>query len=173
MGSRPGSAHSAPMLDLSIDRHYEFDAARTPTDDLTKAENRPPKAELPPHWNRPYLGYNPRARDRELGSAAAAARAEQRVFSDSEIYSPVFPRGRPEPRVDVSARVEAMRKEFAEYQRQMSHPQSSKETIVAPATHAAAVASATTSTLTPAKQKIPTDQPLTTTQDDDRLESLI
>merc|ERR1719323_2559565 len=108
------------MLDLSIDRHYEFDAARTPTDDLTKAENRPPKAELPPHWNRPYLGYNPRARDRELGSAAAAARAEQRVFSDSEIYSPVFPRGRPEPRVDVSARVEAMRKEFAEYQRQMS-----------------------------------------------------
>ena len=33
-GSRPGSAHSAPMLDLSIDRHYEFDAARTPTDDL-------------------------------------------------------------------------------------------------------------------------------------------
>ena len=33
-GSRPGSSHSAPMLDLSIDRHYEFDAARTPTDDL-------------------------------------------------------------------------------------------------------------------------------------------
>ena len=32
--SRPGSSHSAPMLDLSIDRHYEFDAARTPTDDL-------------------------------------------------------------------------------------------------------------------------------------------
>jgi hypothetical protein len=29
--SRPGSAHSAPLLDLSIDRHYEFDAARTPT----------------------------------------------------------------------------------------------------------------------------------------------
>ena len=29
--SRPGSAHSAPLLDLSIDRHYEFDSARTPT----------------------------------------------------------------------------------------------------------------------------------------------
>ena len=35
-GSRPGSAHSAPLLDLSIDRHYEFDAARTPTDDIGK-----------------------------------------------------------------------------------------------------------------------------------------
>ena len=68
---------------------------------------------LPQNWNRPYLGYNPR-RDRELGAAAAAAKAD-RVFSDSEIYSPVFPRGRPEPRVDITARVMAMKKEFAEY----------------------------------------------------------
>ena len=88
--------------------------------------------QLPPHWNRPYLGYNPRTRDRELGSAAAAARADQRVFSDSEIYSPVFPRGRPEPRVDVSARVEAMRKEFAEYQRQISLPLSDSAAVQPP-----------------------------------------
>ena len=39
-GSRPGSSHSAPMLDLSIDRHYEFDAARTPTDDLGHISGR-------------------------------------------------------------------------------------------------------------------------------------
>ena len=86
-----------------------------------------PAAQLPRNWNRPYLGYNPRV-DRELGSAAELARSE-RVFSDSEIYSPVFPRGRPSPTKGntdsgsaaaeaVSARVEAMRKEFAEYQRE-------------------------------------------------------
>ena len=86
-----------------------------------------PAAQLPRNWNRPYLGYNPRV-DRELGSAAELARSE-RVFSDSEIYSPVFPRGRHSPTKGntdsgsaaaeaVSARVEAMRKEFAEYQRE-------------------------------------------------------
>merc|ERR1719361_2089266 len=91
--SRPGSSHSAPMLDLSIDRHYEFDAARTPTDDLGHISDSPVAAQLPRNWNRPYLGYNPRV-DRELGSAAELARSDQRVFSDSEIYSPVFPRGR-------------------------------------------------------------------------------
>jgi hypothetical protein len=120
------------MLDLSIDRHYEFDAARTPTDDLGHVSDTP-AAQLPRNWNRPYLGYNPRV-DRELGSAAELARSEQRVFSDSEIYSPVFPRGRPTPAKGsgdpgsaaaeaVSARVEAMRKEFAEYQREqiLSH----------------------------------------------------
>ena len=138
--SRPGSAHSAPMLDLSIDRHYEFDSARTPTDDL-----QPPA--LPRNWNRPYLGYNPRTRDRELGELA---RSEQRVFSDSEIYSPVFPRGRPEPRVDVSARVEAMRKEFAEYQRQMT-PLRKKPSATTPES--------------PSKKQI--------LSDDDKLESLI
>ena len=95
-----------------------------------------PAAQLPRNWNRPYLGYNPRV-DRELGSAAELARSE-RVFSDSEIYSPVFPRGRPSPTKGnadsgsaaaeaVSARVEAMRKEFAEYQREqiLSNPKSS------------------------------------------------
>merc|ERR1719273_1220582 len=135
-GSRPGSSHSAPMLDLSIDRHYEFDAARTPTDDLGHISDTP-AAQLPRNWNRPYLGYNPRV-DRELGSAAELARSDQRVFSDSEIYSPVFPRGRPSPTKGsgdsgsaaaeaVSARVEAMRKEFAEYQREqiLSNPKSS------------------------------------------------
>ena len=81
------------------------------------------------------MGYNPRVRDRELGSAAELARSEQRVFSDSEIYSPVFPRGRPLPTGGfgdpasaaaeaVSARVEAMRKEFAEYQREQTIAQS-------------------------------------------------
>lgn len=104
------------MLDLSIDRHYEFDAARTPTDDIWLSEANQPLLLLPHSWNRPYLGYNPR-RDKELGAAAAAARQE-RVFSDSEIYSPVFPRGRPEPGVDISARVQAMKKEFAEYREQ-------------------------------------------------------
>lgn len=135
-GSRPGSSHSAPMLDLSIDRHYEFDSARTPTDDLGHISDTP-AAQLPRNWNRPYLGYNPRV-DRELGSAAELAlQSDHRVFSDSEIYSPVFPRGRPTPTKGngdngsaaaeaVSARVEAMRKEFAEYQREqtLSHSRS-------------------------------------------------
>jgi hypothetical protein len=124
-GSRPGSAHSAPLLDLSIDRHYEFDSARTPTDDISLHNmvggGNQPILLLPHNWNRPYLGYNPR-RDRELGSAAAAARRE-RVFSDSEIYSPVFPRGRPEPRVDITARVKAMKREFAEYRTQQLQQQ--------------------------------------------------
>ena len=80
---------------------------------------------LPQNWNRPYLGYNPR-RDRELGAAAAAAKAD-RVFSDSEIYSPVFPRGRPEPRVDITARVLAMKKEFAEYRVQQQLEQRQRQ----------------------------------------------
>jgi hypothetical protein len=108
------------MLDLSIDRHYEFDSARTPTDDIALGGNQPLLL-LPQNWNRPYLGYNPR-RDRELGAAAAAGNRE-RVFSDSEIYSPVFPRGRPEPRVDISARVQAMKKEFEEYKQQLKQQQ--------------------------------------------------
>merc|ERR1712048_1183716 len=123
-GSRPGSAHSAPLLDLSIDRHYEFDSVRTPTDDIGlhhHQEGNQPLLLLPQKWNRPYLGYNPR-RDRELGEAASCANRE-RVFSDSEIYSPVFPRGRPEPRVDITARVLAMKKEFAEYKLQLKEQQ--------------------------------------------------
>merc|ERR1719273_1886219 len=143
-GSRPGSSHSAPMLDLSIDRHYEFDAARTPTDDLGHISDSPVAAQLPRNWNRPYLGYNPRV-DRELGSAAELARSDQRVFSDSEIYSPVFPRGKPTPvkgngdsgsaaAEAVSARVEAMRKEFAEYQKEqiLSHGKSSSTGVPKP-----------------------------------------
>lgn len=116
--SRPGSAHSAPLLDLSIDRHYEFDAARTPTDELTLHHAAVPAAPmLPRSWNRPYLGYNPRTRDRELGPVAELA-SKERVFSDSEIYSPCFPRGRPGPPVDINARVRAMKAEFAEYRTQ-------------------------------------------------------
>ena len=56
----------------------------------------------------------------ELSAAARLARSEKRVFSDSEIYSPVFPRGRPPGELekgaggaapaDVSARVRAMKK---------------------------------------------------------------
>ena len=64
-----------------------------------------------------------------MGSAAELARSDQRVFSDSEIYSPVFPRGRPTPVKgnEQSERVEAMRKEFAEYQREqiLSQPKGS------------------------------------------------
>lgn len=120
--SRPGSSHSAPMLDLSIDRHYEFDSARTPTDDLTNNPGLTTASMLPRTWNRPYLGYNPRTRDRELGPVAELA-SKERVFSDSEIYSPVFPRGRPGPLVDVSARVRAMKKEFAEYRNQQLEEQ--------------------------------------------------
>ena len=120
IGSRPGSAHSAPNpLDVSIDTPYEFDT-RTPTDDLLNIQGI--KDALPSQWNRPYLGYNPRARDTEMGIAAQLARTE-RVFSDSEIYSPVFPRGRPEPRVDVTERVQAMKKEFQEYREQQLQQQ--------------------------------------------------
>ena len=93
---------------------------QTTTDDIglhRHQEGNQPLLLLPQKWNRPYLGYNPR-RDRELGEAASCANRE-RVFSDSEIYSPVFPRGRPEPRVDITARVLAMKKEFAEYKLQL------------------------------------------------------
>ncbi len=59
--------------------------------------------------------YNPRARERELGRAAQLAKGE-RVFSDSEIYSPVFPRGKPEQvaaaEEEVLERVKAMKREF-------------------------------------------------------------
>ena len=109
-----------------------------------KISDSPVAAQLPRNWNRPYLGYNPRV-DRELGSAAELARSDQRVFSDSEIYSPVFPRGRPTPAKGngdsgsaaaeaVSARVEAMRKEFAEYQKEqiLSHGKSSSSAVPKP-----------------------------------------
>ncbi|XP_059095272.1 protein turtle-like isoform X4 [Tigriopus californicus] len=125
--SRPGSSHSAPLLDVSIDRHYEFDA-RSPTEDLHYQNIR---EALPRQWNRPYLGYNPRARELELGTAASLAQSE-RVFSDSEIYSPVFPRGRPEPRENIHERVQAMKKEFQEYRQQqmeLKQQQQHQETL--------------------------------------------
>ena len=62
-----------------------------------------------------------------MGEAASCANRE-RVFSDSEIYSPVFPRGRPEPRVDITARVLAMKKEFAEYKLQLKEQQANETT---------------------------------------------
>ena len=111
-------------------RHYEFDSVRTPTDDIGlhhHQEGNQPLLLLPQKWNRPYLGYNPR-RDRELGEAASCANRE-RVFSDSEIYSPVFPRGRPEPRVDITARVLAMKKEFAEYKLQLKEQHDSSQSL--------------------------------------------
>ena len=47
--------------------------------------------------------------------------SRERVFSDSEIYSNVFPRGRlvqfSRPREDVEARVRAMKEEFNEYRK--------------------------------------------------------
>ena len=107
-----------------------------------KISDSPVAAQLPRNWNRPYLGYNPRV-DRELGSAAELARSDQRVFSDSEIYSPVFPRGKPTPvkgngdsgsaaAEAVSARVEAMRKEFAEYQKEQILSQGKSSSSVVP-----------------------------------------
>jgi hypothetical protein len=119
-GSRPGSSHSAPMLDVSIDHHYEFDT-RTPTDeDMNLAGIK--DGILPRQWNRPYLGGYDAHGQGELGAAARLARSEKRVFSDSEIYSPVFPRGRPagmEEGVDVSARVRAMKQEFRVYKEEL------------------------------------------------------
>ena len=98
--------------------------------------------------------------------------ADQRVFSDSEIYSPVFPRGRPEPRVDVSARVEAMRKEFAEYQRQMSLPSDS----TSPAQPGAGSKKNSAAVRQPPIAAKDLHQPVVVTtagSDEDRLESLI
>ena len=161
LGSRPGSAHSAPMLDVSIDRHYEFDT-RTPTGEL---DLKGIGEALPRQWNRPYLGYNPRLREREMGRAAQLARTE-RVFSDSEIYSPVFPRGRPpaeDPPAEeeVSARVRAMKKEFKEYREQQQL-----------GTAAAAAAAAATSSASASSQISPAASN-GSSKDPKKLESLI
>ena len=69
---------------------------------------------LPPNWvdRRSSPAYNPR-RDRDIGQLATNNR--ERVFSDSEIYSNVFPRRR--LAMDVEARVRAMKKEFKEYRK--------------------------------------------------------
>jgi hypothetical protein len=104
-GSRPNSSQSAP-LDRSVDRHYEWD--QTTTVDDTSLPS------LPPEWSRSRRSpaYNPR-RDRDIGQLAQSNR--ERVFSDSEIYSNVFPRRRLQ--MDVEARVRAMKKEFKEYRK--------------------------------------------------------
>ena len=102
--SRPNSSQSAP-LDRSVDRHYEWDRATVDDSSLPS---------LPPEWGvRRSPAYNPR-RDRDLGHLVTQSTRE-RVFSDSEIYSNVFPRRRLQQ--DVEARVRAMKKEFKEFRK--------------------------------------------------------
>lgn len=112
---------------------------------------------LPRTWNRPYLGYNPRSRDRELGPVADLANKE-RVFSDSEIYSPCFPRGRPGPLVDISARVRAMKAEFAEYRNQQLEEQQKLKSGLLELKNFEATAESSSS-----KPRSPTSPPPTTT----------
>jgi hypothetical protein len=111
--SRPNSSQSAP-LDRSVDRHYEWDSATVDDSSLPT---------LPREWatSRQYPAYNPR-RDREMGAMVQPRlSSRERVFSDSEIYSNVFPRGRlvqfSRPLEDVEARVRAMKKEFNEFRK--------------------------------------------------------
>lgn len=102
--SRPNSSQSAP-LDRSVDRHYEWDRATVDDSSLPS---------LPPEWGiRRSPAYNPR-RDRDIGHMVPQSTRE-RVFSDSEIYSNVFPRRRLQ--LDVEARVRAMKKEFQEFRK--------------------------------------------------------
>ena len=102
--SRPNSSQSAP-LDRSVDRHYEWDRATVDDSSLPS---------LPPEWGlRRSPAYNPR-RDRDIGHMVTQSNRE-RVFSDSEIYSNVFPRRRLQ--MDVEARVRAMKKEFKEFRK--------------------------------------------------------
>ena len=99
---RSDSSQSAP-LDRSVDRHYEWDKATADDSSLPS---------LPPEWAvRRSPAYNPR-RDRDIGHMVPQSTRE-RVFSDSEIYSNVFPRRR--LHLDVEARVRAMKKEFKEF----------------------------------------------------------
>jgi hypothetical protein len=88
-----------------VDRHYEWDKATVDDSSLPT---------LPAEWGvaRRSPAYNPR-RDRDIGQLATNNR--ERVFSDSEIYSNVFPRRR--LAMDVEARVRAMKKEFKEYRK--------------------------------------------------------
>jgi hypothetical protein len=110
-GGRPNSSQSAP-LDRSVDRHYEWDTATPPA---TTAH----LAALPPAWaavverRRRSPAYNPR-RDRDIGPMVQMANRD-RVFSDSEIYSNVFPRRGARLALDVEARVRAMKREFQEF----------------------------------------------------------
>ena len=108
--SRPNSSQSAP-LDRSVDRHYEWDRATV--------DDSAPLSALPAEWTvraRRSPHYNPR-RDRDIGRMVSAAHRD-RVFSDSEIYSNVFPRNRLQSgHTDVEARVRAMKKEFKEFRK--------------------------------------------------------
>ena len=118
--SRPNSSQSAP-LDRSVDRHYEWDT------DTPPATEKGHLAALPPEWaavverRRRSPAYNPR-RDRDIGPMVQMANRD-RVFSDSEIYSNVFPRrGAQRLALDVEARVRAMKREFQEFrQAQQQH----------------------------------------------------
>jgi hypothetical protein len=113
--SRPNSSQSAP-LDRSVDRHYEWDTATPPA---TSAVGHQHLAALPPAWaavverRRRSPAYNPR-RDRDIGPMVQMANRD-RVFSDSEIYSNVFPRRGARLALDVEARVRAMKREFQEF----------------------------------------------------------
>ena len=103
--SRPNSSQSAP-LDRSVDRHYEWDRPVQAQDDSSLQT-------LPPEWARRSPAYNPR-RDRDIGNLVTT-NTRERVLSDSEIYSNVFPRRRLQ--LDVEARVRAMKKEFNEFRK--------------------------------------------------------
>ena len=103
--SRPNSSQSAP-LDRSVDRHYEWDKPAKAQDDSSLPA-------LPPEWARRSPAYNPR-RDRDIGTLVTS-NTRERVLSDSEIYSNVFPRRRLQ--LDVEARVRAMKKEFNEFRK--------------------------------------------------------
>ena len=103
--SRPNSSQSAP-LDRSVDRHYEWDKPQKAQDDSSLPT-------LPPEWARRSPAYNPR-RDRDIGTLVTS-NTRERVLSDSEIYSNVFPRRRLQ--LDVEARVRAMKKEFNEFRK--------------------------------------------------------
>jgi hypothetical protein len=97
-----------------VDRHYEWDTDTPPATEMGHL------AALPPEWaavaerRRRSPAYNPR-RDRDIGPMAQMANRD-RVFSDSEIYSNVFPRrGAQRLALDVEARVRAMKREFQEF----------------------------------------------------------
>ena len=104
-----------------MDRHYEWDT------DTPPATEKGHLAALPPEWaavverRRRSPAYNPR-RDRDIGPMVQMANRD-RVFSDSEIYSNVFPRrGAQRLALDVEARVRAMKREFQEFrQAQQQH----------------------------------------------------
>ncbi|XP_040573911.1 protein turtle isoform X4 [Lepeophtheirus salmonis] len=163
--SRPNSSHSAPLLDLSIDRHYEFDSGgrsflnsgESPIDDLT----------LFPRRVRPYYGYNPRRDRPEFGNSLNES--EQRVFSDSEIYSPVFPRGRPhsEAPYGVAERIEAMKERFEDYRR--THLRSKSNFIVEPSS----LKTISSTISSPTNIKTSAENPNINNYNNNRLESLI